>query len=510
MGQGGWVAMKKGRDMNSEPGLRDVVENLRRHLGNVPMNFLGFADHLEDDVSGALAELADSQKGGVLFLKLGAAGSADEQEIDGDSGVYEGGYEGGGDEEADDYQADDDEEADDYQGDGDREADDYQGDGDSGDSLEDEESPFEVYRTFFPILVTHVVEVEEGRIWLALVAGTHSAPGYETGGVEALRAGELSPVLDANLADLKVGLLGIRWTETDPGERQAEVLQMLARLGVVTERGGQIYPTVAGMIALGKHPYWFIPGMRVELNLEGEEVCWRGSLSTLVDRASCATAPCLRTAPDELREILLNAILHRDWRVDVRDLPIKIDVSDGYLEASHPGVLEKNWKVGKSSPLNPTLFALACLLKLARGRGEGLRRIDDRLLRRQLKPLTLCADEGEVCLRVAWPKPTISSAVRPGAAPYHPHKVADLRRSEPACIEVTREHSLHRETHIPAQENRASGSPPSLSVTSDTVTSSSRSNQPGVITKPPWQPRQDRVQVHAPAGVHPAQQANRK
>ena len=112
---------------------------------------------------------------------------------------------------------------------------------------------------------------------------------------------------------------------------------MLARLGVVTERGGQIYPTVAGMIALGKRPYWFIPGMRVELNLEGEEVCWRGSLSTLVDQASCATAPCLRTASEELREILLNAILHRDWRVDVRDLPIKIDVSDGYLEASHPG-----------------------------------------------------------------------------------------------------------------------------------------------------------------------------
>jgi ATP-dependent DNA helicase RecG len=167
----------------------------------------------------------------------------------------------------------------------------------------------------------------------------------------------------------------------------------MIRLGAAVERDGLAVPTVAGLVALGHRPAQRLPGMRVWLHAgRGEWV--EDSLPDLL--ANLARHDALRGFPPGMvKEMVLNAMVHRDWSPAARSLPVRVQVAGRRLEVANPGALgSADW------PPNPRLRALVRHLGLARGQGKGLVRISDELGHRGWPEIEVLELDGEVSVAV--------------------------------------------------------------------------------------------------------------
>ena len=231
-------------------------------------------------------------------------------------------------------------------------------------------------------------EDEEGRITLVHVRSRHP----RTGSSPRSRAGrrarpaprrrdaadrpELDMVHGATFEDLDEGLveqliaMGVVPDAPRRPRNREDFEHAVAASGIAYVQRGVLVPTVAGLVATGRHPDLALPGMAVRVVVEGKgEHLFGGGLIELVDRIS--ELPILNdgVGANVVEELLINAVAHRDWSAEARGQPIVLRRSADRLELSHPGAL------GEQGPSNPTLLRLLVCLGLADGKGEGLSRL---------------------------------------------------------------------------------------------------------------------------------------
>lgn len=165
----------------------------------------------------------------------------------------------------------------------------------------------------------------------------------------------------------------------------------MIHFGVAVEHRYQLLPTVAGLITFGTAPARHIPGMRVFLN--GRPV--EADVLRLLQWAE--EHPSFRPfGGSNVRELLLNAIVHRAWGPEARTLPIEIRVSPERLVLSNPGSL-------RPAP-NLLLQRLLRRRGLWEGEGQGLERLRAKHAGAARPGLELSEKEGEVRARL-WPLP---------------------------------------------------------------------------------------------------------
>lgn len=428
--------------MSGTLSLHEVVANIRKRFGDLHTAFHDLNGDADAAFSGSFGALADSPQGGLMLLLF-------------DPDLWQ------------------------------------------------NEKPFERYACIYPIIDSNTTRVQEGSLYAALVAGTRSAPGRKVDSLKSLRAGELGPVREADVSDLNLERAGIPWSGSSSAKIPHDVLVKLVTMGIVTEREDTLHPTVAGMIALGHRPHDFLPGARVELELEGRLLHWQGPLLELVARARREPSTLGPQVREELSEVLLNGFLHRDWREHHQATPLRISVSNGFLEATNPGILNSRWRAGTSRPPNPTLAGLATSLRLTRGRGTGLQRLDERLSQQHLPPLELQGSYGEVQLRLALPRAVersvgaqvvtpLASASREGKKTTYlpsPSKQVEGHESRVRVVEESRSR-LHSSSAIAQSPSVAQ------QLSTPQATTIIASTSPAACSPPVWQGPATASRVH--------------
>ncbi len=171
------------------------------------------------------------------------------------------------------------------------------------------------------------------------------------------------------------------------------------RLGLVATISAQPVPTVVGLMAFGSvpqlaRPEWGVACVRVRGANLADEVATRldveGPIAALVDQTLEFVRSNTRVAPNLLRpsepaseypetavrEALLNAILHRDYRLSGR---VSLRIFNDRLEVWSPGGLAIPLSLddlaqhgGASFPRNPLLTATARSLGLVEQIGRGI------------------------------------------------------------------------------------------------------------------------------------------
>ena len=190
-------------------------------------------------------------------------------------------------------------------------------------------------------------------------------------------------------------------------ERDSRVLrgtttseEKLRRLGIIDETGGV---TLAGLLVCGSYPQQFFPKLVVdvavhpgvqksdpasEMRFLDREVC-EGSIGEVVETAYRAIVRNLRTysivrgsgrtdsleIPEEvLREVLANAVVHREYGAYFEGQAVSVDVYTDRIEVTNPGGLwggktKENIGDGMSVCRNATLMKLMSMLVLPGGGG---------------------------------------------------------------------------------------------------------------------------------------------
>ncbi len=231
-------------------------------------------------------------------------------------------------------------------------------------------------------------EGEEGRITLVHVRSRHPSTGTSPRSPKGRRSRpaprrreaadrpELEMVHGTTFEDLDEGLveqliaMGVVPDAPRRPCNREDYEHAVAASGIAYVQRGVLVPTVAGMVATGTRPDLALPGMAVRVVLEGKgKHLFGGGLIELVDRIS--ELPVLNdgVGAKMIEELLINAVVHRDWSAEARGQPFVLRRAADRLELSHPGSLE-----GREPP-NPTLLRLLVCLGLADGTGEGLSRL---------------------------------------------------------------------------------------------------------------------------------------
>lgn len=211
---------------------------------------------------------------------------------------------------------------------------------------------------------------------------------------------ERSPVLGAELFDLDQGTLQSYLRHRAPLMVESMPPEQLATtFGLLASAGGRAVPTVAGLILFGVHPQvlhpeWGLAAVRVRGTKMADPVAERrdleGKLSALLEQALQFVAEHTQSVPNlvhpeeaepeypviAVREALLNALVHRDYRLSGRTV---LRIYDDRLEVWSPGGMPVSLSLehlarlgGVSFPRNPILAAAARSLGLIDQIGRGL------------------------------------------------------------------------------------------------------------------------------------------
>ena len=212
---------------------------------------------------------------------------------------------------------------------------------------------------------------------------------------------ERSPVAGASVDDLDLSALEayVRRRVPGLGPEQAAFEKAAVRLGLIGAAAGQPTPTVVGLMAFGtlpqgSRPEWGVSVTRVRGATIAEPVAARldaeGNLTGLVRqvlefvRANTRAAPNLLSPTDlapeypeeAVREALVNALIHRDYRLSGR---VSLRIFNDRLEIWSPGGLALPISLddlaqhgGASFPRNPLLAATARHLGLLEQIGRGI------------------------------------------------------------------------------------------------------------------------------------------
>jgi len=177
--------------------------------------------------------------------------------------------------------------------------------------------------------------------------------------------------------------------------------RLLRNLGLVKEQGGQPYPTIGCMLFFGREPQRFLPQARVVLaRIPGDDLAAApsdvktldGGLPVMLEDAARFLRIHLRVShkivgfepeaqselPEAaLREVLVNALAHRDYPIAA---PVRVFVYDSSVEVRAPGALPNSVTVeairlrAAHVLRNPTIYTLFSNLGLITGVGSGVYR----------------------------------------------------------------------------------------------------------------------------------------
>jgi ATP-dependent DNA helicase RecG len=211
---------------------------------------------------------------------------------------------------------------------------------------------------------------------------------------------ERSPVLGAECDDLDRDQLQLFLARRAPRLVDSKPQEQVAiMLGLYAGTGGRCVPTVAGLILFGFHPQlihpeWGVAAVRIRGTKIADPLLARmdleGNLPQLLEQGLQFTVDhTVRVAnlvnPEEaereypveaVREALLNALIHRDYRLTGR---VTLRIFDDRLEVWNPGGMPVQFSLehlaqhgGVSFPRNPSLAATARALGLMEQIGRGL------------------------------------------------------------------------------------------------------------------------------------------
>jgi ATP-dependent DNA helicase RecG len=258
-----------------------------------------------------------------------------------------------------------------------------------------------------------------------------------------------SPVADATLADLDDTLVS-RYLERvrrgSPSFRNTEDEPLLRRLGVLApDDQGQLRPTLAGILCLGEFPQEFfpqlfvsfvvLPGLRMGQTspdgkrfLDNETI--KGPIPTMVADAIAAAIRNMRVGAiirgigredrydyplDVIRELVVNALMHRDYSPEARGTQVQIELYPDRLVVKSPGGLFGPITVGDlgsadqaSTSRNQTLAAMLADVvlpgsagqTLCENRGSGLLSVMEELRRVGMSPPEFDIAPGRVMIKV--------------------------------------------------------------------------------------------------------------
>ena len=189
----------------------------------------------------------------------------------------------------------------------------------------------------------------------------------------------------------------------------------LLELGIARRDGDGVAPTVAGMVAFGRRPHLFLPGMRVRYVDENGERWIEGNARELVG--------ALLDEPDVLRgvggsamaELVVNAVAHRDWSASAEDEPVEIRREGDRVEVRNPGLFEP-----RGGPRNPVLAQLLSARDLMSVSGSGRGEVKGWLKRQRARGVTWVGRKGEVRVVVEVAAPELAKTVpapRPAVTP---------------------------------------------------------------------------------------------
>jgi predicted HTH transcriptional regulator len=258
----------------------------------------------------------------------------------------------------------------------------------------------------------HTMPVEEGVLLLARVPGTGQRAVAERARPVAWATADATPVTGATEDDLDddgVRRLLEKVDERCPATHGSNTERYLGRRGILALDGRRWRPTVAAMLVAGLRPELFVPGCAVELEVDGEGRELRGTVPELVRRFGEGLVACVDA--DLLAEVVLNALLHRDWSVEV---PVRVGLSGERLVVTSPGALPTGAPRRAVHP-NPLLLHFAEALGLTSGAGRGLRDVARRLEAIRRRPFSLVERQGEV-----WFVADVRRARERRAAPRNP------------------------------------------------------------------------------------------
>jgi ATP-dependent DNA helicase RecG len=236
--------------------------------------------------------------------------------------------------------------------------------------------------------------------------------------VTQLLANRTQPICDqevieqASLADLDeeliVGLLELSRRRSPRAFEKLDRIDALIRLGAaVRDHQGEARPTLAGLLTLGIYPQQFLPQLFVSfVVLPGTRMGQRapdgtrfldnqtitGPIPIMVTDAVGAMIRNMRKAAvirgigredrydyplDVIREIVVNALMHRDYSPDSRGTQVQIELYPDRLVVKSPGGLYGGVSVDMlgsddqvSTSRNRTLAAILSDLPLPNGRGQ--------------------------------------------------------------------------------------------------------------------------------------------
>jgi ATP-dependent DNA helicase RecG len=249
--------------------------------------------------------------------------------------------------------------------------------------------------------------------------------------VESLHYDE-TPIVRADLTDIDTlafqRFFDRAYGYSLPDEQLTPTMQ---NMRLITLYQGQLTPTVAGILCFGREPQRFLPTVLVNAaRIAGSELSNEpldvkvidGTLFDMLDDTMrflkihiptphriVGLEPERRPAvPEEaLRELLVNALVHRDYTVPA---PIRVLLFDNRLEIRTPGrlpntVTPESILLGASHVLrNPTLYILFYRAGLVTHLGSGVLRAKQ-AVEKVGKTLTLSQTEGEFVVTIHWDTP---------------------------------------------------------------------------------------------------------
>lgn len=220
------------------------------------------------------------------------------------------------------------------------------------------------------------------------------------------------PVARATRADLDDDLVGayLARVRRSKGLREADQERLLTRLGVLTpDTEGELRPTLAGLLCLGEYPQEFFPQLFVsfvvlptlrmgERSPDGrrflDNKALTGPIPTIVADVVAMAIRNMRAGAiisgvgredrydyplDVVRELVVNAIMHRDYSPDARGAQVQIELYPDRLVVRNAGglfgpitVADLGSAAHRSTSRNQTMAALLADIELPGSRDEML------------------------------------------------------------------------------------------------------------------------------------------
>lgn len=232
---------------------------------------------------------------------------------------------------------------------------------------------------------------------------------------------DASPIGDAKLEDLSLlQFQTYRQEVVDPeviAANHRSIEDQLASLRFFDSRHHM--PTVAGMLLFGKNPRFYLPGAYIQyLRLPGEtladspldqaevsgdlptmlrelELRVKASISRRLESTSLLTEKEMPTYPDlAIREILLNAIMHRDYQSNT---PVRLYWFEDRVEISNAGGLygevTPQTLERRSSYRNPVLAEAMKALGYVNRFGYGIQRAQAAMVKNGNPPIRFEVDD---------------------------------------------------------------------------------------------------------------------